>query len=320
MCSDQVKLSSLIEARRKHASHRHPGHSVVGAEIPSRAALKQLTESTLAKAGFDRNKFDALIRQTDSETRGRAAQIIAEASSRSSPVLAKLHRDLVGLVDHTRKLRTLASPPGTEVYYLDAATEISDFGIAPPIHERIAPSPQLNSARFAYDISRGGEGFGWADEAEVSFGFLWQNPTGRDAVVNVDGFIALHGGCRVLTDGGFVVPGNFSNMWIAANLFIHELWNTPPTSPPDQPGQSEPAVDLELFRQGVILPGDIDGVDVAKTLGVEHTQFMMPPGGMAMFEVACTIFTWIHNGEAQADFIGSSNEVFCPGMLISVLP
>jgi hypothetical protein len=226
----------------------------------------------------------------------------------------------MGLVDHTRKVRTLASPLGTQVYYLDAATEISDFGIAPPIHERIAPSPELNSARFAYDISRGGEGFGYADTAQVSFGFLWENPTGRDAVVNVDGFIALHGGCRVLTDGGYVVFGNFSHMWIDADLFIHELWNTPPTSPPDQPGQSERAVNLDLFSSGVIVPGDIDGVDVAKTLGPEHTQFMMPSGGMAMFEVACTIHTWIHNGGAQADFIDSSLEVFCPGMLISVLP
>jgi hypothetical protein len=47
---------------------------------------------------------------------------------------------------------------------------------------------------------------------------------------------------------------------------------------------------------------------------------MMPAGGKAMFEVACTIHTWIHNDSAQADFIGSSFEVLCPGMFIGVLP
>jgi hypothetical protein len=312
--SSGVRLSELREARHRTLPLRRADFLSNKGKSTSRQSIAKLLKSNLSKVGFEFDQFDTLIQQSETEVRQRAAYLTDEAKKNFPAVQEDLHRTLVNLVGRIDNLKALGFPT-TQYFWLDTATEISTFGIAPPIHERSGPGP---TAKFDFNASGGDEGFGFADGGQVSFGFLWQNSSQKSAVVDVHGYIVLDGGFDVTTDGGYVVLGNFSHLWVDVDLFIHELWNQPPTSPVAQPTQSQNALDLDLFSYGVILPGEIDGQNLYRGFDLQYSQFVIPPKAMAMFEVACTVNAWMSNGQAQASFSDPFHQLLCPGVLLAV--
>jgi hypothetical protein len=306
------------EARHRLSGFRHAGPSTKPGKPTSRQAIAELLRSDLTKAGVDFRKFAPLIDQSKAEQRERAASLIAEARKRSPAVLEDLRRSVTKLTERVENLRSAGfQNASTEYVFLDTATEISTFGIAPPVHTRTAP--QANVVNFNYTDSYGAEGFGAFGSVEASFGFSWQNPGNTSVTLNVDGYIVLNGLFQVMLDGGFVVVGIESKLSVDAALFIHELWNQPPTSPFDQPAQRQNAVTLDLSNDfGIAAPGDIDGENLYRGFDLQYNQFLMPPRGMAMFEVACTMNTYLYGGQVQADFADPFFQLLCPGVLLAV--
>lgn len=236
--SSKIRLFELREARSRFLPSRYADLLSKKGKSSNRQAIAELLKSNLTKIGFEFAAFNPLLQQSETEVRQRAAHLTAEAEKSFPTVQQDLHRTLVNLVGRVNNLKALAFP-STEYFWLDTGTEISTSGIAPPIHERSGPGP---TAKFNFNASGGDEGFGFADGGQVSFGFLWQNLSEKSAVVDVHGYIVIDGGFDVTTDGGYVVAGNFSHLWVDVDLFLHELWNQPPTSPVAQPTQSQNAL------------------------------------------------------------------------------
>jgi hypothetical protein len=229
--------------------------------------------------------------------------------------LQALHRTVDDLNNRLARLKGIdSSDAPAEFFLLDTASEISSVEITLD-STHIGPTPENNWARFFHDASAGG---GASGQGVVSFGFLWQNPSDKSAVVNVHGYLVLNGFCSVFSDSGFFSEG-VAFLTVFADLAIHELWNDPPTSPAPQSGQSQVALQLGCDSTGFFEPGCANGRSLAAGFDLEFDQFMLPPKGTAMFEVSCILDWSLTDGETQSDFSVGDRRVLSPGVLIAVL-
>jgi hypothetical protein len=135
---------------------------------------------------------------------------------------------------------------------------------------------------------------------------------------SVDGYLALHGDCIVRSDGGFLPGDRFSNAQINARLFIEELWNDPPTSPPEEADQTVLALTIGCSSRGFVDPGAIDALSLSKTLIVSFSGTPVPPKATIRFSVACECDFQFEEGGVQFLFRGSGRQVMCPAVRISV--
>lgn len=154
----------------------------------------------------------------------------------------------------------------------------------------------------------------------LSFGFPWQNPPDRFAVVNVSGFILLNGFCSVFSDGGFLPRQRFSLLHVETDLIIHELWNDPPTGPTEQPTQNKVALVVECDSGGFIAAGGANGESLVRDFWLYYDQLVMPPKGVALFEVACSFYSEMVAGQTQSDFSFGGRQLICPGVLVALQP
>jgi hypothetical protein len=335
----KINLAALIEARRKRAPLRLADLSKNMEKSPSQQAINKLLESNLTKAGFDLDKFGALLKQNDAEARQRMATFRAESDKRSAAAEDTLHQTVQNWRDGIKHLKALVPSGESGPVFLTTATEIvvdagnsiRNLEFIPPIDVYFAQSSaEENWAKYDYDRYVGPgfappfEGVGGTGSADASFGFLWQNPSDRYAVISVYCPIGINGTFVVLSDGGYLPGDRYSSLWIDAHLFIHELWNDPPTSPPEQPDQSRPVLSLHCHSYGFFSIGDIDGKDVNEVHTLSYEQLIVPPQGKVMFEVACSAGHDCRYGRIQVVFrdpeaMPVGRQVMCPGMLIGIL-
>ncbi len=317
-------LSALMDARRKRAPLRLADLPANREGSASQQAVKKLLESSLTKAGFDLDKFAALLKQGEAEARQRMANFRAESDKRSAAAQDAMQRTVQDWRDRVEHLKALARPDGPlgNVVLLDTATEIvvnadPPIGLIPPIHTHAGPNPGNNGAQFVVDVTEGAFVFGMGT-VQASFGFLWQNPSDQNAIVSVLTAITLNGSFRVLSGGGIIPWYRYSYLDIDVGLAIHELWNDPPTSPINQIGQSDTALHLACDSSGWFTTGAINGTDLVRGIPLTYEQLVIPPQGRVMFEVYCDTGYQIFDGETQADFREVGHQVLCPG--VAVLP
>src|SRR5260370_33792438 len=79
----KVELSKLIDARHELSTFRRASLSANIEKSASQQAINKLLKSNLTKAGFELDKFGALIKQSDAEVRQRIANFKAESDKQS---------------------------------------------------------------------------------------------------------------------------------------------------------------------------------------------------------------------------------------------
>jgi hypothetical protein len=133
--------------------------------------------------------------------------------------------------------------------------------------------------------------------------------------------LGLAGFCSVESDGGFLVIGNDADLSVDASLQIHELWNDPPTSPVPQSPQSQNALHIECDTLGVLQDAHTAAQGFAKSFELRYSQLVIPPKGIAMFEVACELrFALTGDSQASSWFRDDGRKLVCPWVTITVLP
>jgi hypothetical protein len=162
----KVRLSELMDARRKRAPLRLADLPKNREGSASQQAVNKLLESNLTKAGFDLEKCASLLKQGEAEARERRANFIAESDKRSAAALDAMHRTVQDWRDRVEHLKALARPDGPfdNVVILDTATEIvvkaepltSSGGIILPVRTHAGPNPGDNGAQFVVDVTAGG--------------------------------------------------------------------------------------------------------------------------------------------------------------------
>jgi hypothetical protein len=263
----KIALSQLMEARRKLPITRRSGCPAHMKTSAGRQAIKRFLESNLGKAGFDFDAFGDLVKWSGAEARLRIADLKADADRMSHAGLQASHRMVDDLNNRLARFKGIdSSDAPAEFFLLDTASEISSVEITLD-STHIGPTPENNWARFFHDASAGDA----SGQGVVSFGFLWQNPSDKSAVVNVHGYLVFNGFCSVFSNGSFFSPGG-AGLTVFADLAIHELWNDPPTSPAPQSGQSQVALQIDCDSVGFFEPGCANGRSLAAGFDLEFDQ------------------------------------------------
>jgi hypothetical protein len=298
----KISLSELSDARQKLSGFRRTHRA------SDRQAAGKLLESMLTKAGVDLEPLKALQSQRAAAAREQIARIKAEADEQSSAALSAVEHTIQAWRKNIGNLSTLQLPLNVQRFLLDTASEIATTPGLEPVAKHIGP--QNNSAQFHFESTDSGF-------EQVDFGFLWQNPNDQPALVNVDGYLILNGLCQILVSGDFF--GIFSSVEIRTFLRIHELWNSPPTSPAPQSSQFQRALEMDLENPGPFSGGEISSENLFRGFDLQYSSFMVPPLALAGFEMLCEIFYKNDDGEVNLFFSDRGREVLCPGVLLTVM-
>jgi hypothetical protein len=310
-----VSLSELMEMRRKSANLGGVAFSSEEKKTPSRQAMDKLLEETLRKAGLDLNKVEELRKQSESEMLETMAKRTAEADKLDAAGEDMARRTIENWHNTMVQLTTLA-PDGLQRFLLNTASEISSTSQISLVSKQIAPAN--NAAQFESHLKQTVlSGF----PEEVSFGFLWQNQSDKYVFINADGYLVLTALCRASSKGGIFGGERYCELNVDANLHINGLWAQPPPpkSPPPQTDQHQNALKFRVDSGGIFDDDKTAAAHLFRGFDLRYTSLLVPPNGMVMFEVACSLWASISDGEADYTFVQFGRQAQCPGLLITLL-
>ena len=282
-------------------------------QLARRRSARAILESILTKAGVELDRFEALHQESEADIQARIEQQMAEADAESAAMRDTVRREVENwrkTVEHLKTLAPTAAP--VQRFLLDTASDITATSGLTVDSKQIAPTN--NAAKFFFRTN------GPGTTETLSFAFLWQNPSDRPAVVNVDGYLVLDGRCRATAFGNTFGGFNVCHMFVDARLDIHELWNQPPTSPIRQSGQDARALQVSANASDFFNDGEVVTRFLFRGFDLQYGQFVVPPHGTARIEVSCVVHCFVSNGQARFIFNNDDGRVLAPGVLIGVLP
>jgi hypothetical protein len=312
---DEIKaaLSTAKDARRKYSTLlRQAEMSARSRKLGLRRNYSEkFVGPVLAKAGLGVDELNKLGSQTQAEMRRLLEEQKADLIKRIALGKDVLQSEADSWRKAKERLVSLRSENlllGFNFVVLDtplfiwASQGIDSFTASKAPWNNVA---KISSGWASYNVN------------DVSFIFVWQNPSDKYAVINAESYLTLNGSSVVAADSAFFgLQSNIS--WIELRVYFNilEYWNKPPTTPPFESTQL--AYALDLGANGGWL-GDYEVAMVNGTYDVRYDQFVLAPLGVAIFEVSLVIETWTDGGFTEIDFASGNFEVICPGLLIGIL-
>lgn len=311
------EIKAVLTARdvkaREDRALRKPDPS--GAQARRRAGEKLFT-SYLRKTGFDFAAMEKLRTTNEAALRRVVKQQRAAAIKRSSAIKKELVATVAGWRKTIEGFRD-----GALVSDFVPAFEVvaTPFIIWPTNDLELIDSqiqPWNNTAKINAQWRKN---FGMEN---LRFIFLWQNPNDRWVIVNVESNLMLNGACDEFEEGGFL-SGSVSNLYVDARLNVLEWWNQPPTSPFPQATQGQHVLSLSASGGGVLSNlggGTVESASVAGTFDLSRSLFLIPPNGVAVFEVTLAfVYDNSDGGMVQINFASGGFQVMCPALVIAIL-
>lgn len=314
----QIKtaLSAVDEARRREDANLRRARLAERARVQSKA--EKLLTPYWRKTGLDVAAFEKIRAQAKIEMRRLAEQQKADAIKQSSSVRDRLRYG----VDSWRKtIERFRVPNATLVsQFVPGFVVIETPFIIWPTHglemddSHIEPGNNWAKVKGQSQKSSGQE--------NLRFIFVWENPNDRFAAVNVASFLRLNGSCEASADGGTagIFPGGTSNLYLKAFLNVWEWWNQPPTNPVFRATQRREVLNLSADGGGWF--GSVGAIEVRSVNGnfdLSYDLFVLPPNGVAVFEVTLLVDYENDDGRIQLDFSSGSFEVMCPLVAVAIL-
>lgn len=303
-------LSAIREGRCANII-RPPSFSESSSIQANGRAAQQLYASTLGKAGFDAEEFERIRAQNQIDMRRFAEEKKAEGVKCAA---AGQHALLQGIDSRRKTMGVLASSSDPfyvtlEKPFLIWARHLNVLG---ETHVEL-----WNSwAKFKFDSGK------TSGAEEFTFYYLWENPSDRHALVNIDGYLVATGHLQTGQNGGNFPGNRFANVTLTGHLYPLEWWNQPPTSPVAQTDQSQQIAYLATGDGGGWgNPGEIDVANVFRGCDVRYGLFLLPPHGVTVIEVTLTVSynTGRDSGHVYVDFETGDFKVMSPFVLIAVL-
>ena len=196
-------------------------------------------------------------------------------------------------VEHLKTLAPTAAP--VQRFLLDTASDITATSGLTVDSKRIAPTN--HAAKFFF--VRIGSG----TTETLSFAFLWQNPSDRPAVVNVDGYLVLNGRCRATafgnTFGGCQCLPHVRRCQARYPRAVESAADF--SNKAERPGcpcaASVTANASDFFNDGEVVTRFL-----FRGFDLQYGQFVVPPHGTARIEVSCVVHCFVSNGQARFIF------------------
>lgn len=299
------KAILAVEAERsKYPAEFRPDRAQRASLRKSRQASEKMVSGFLKQAGLDLGKLRTLREQRSAELERMVAQHKKQALRLASQRKDTLYSSVAA---RSKALRDLAAredffPHPT--FTLDTPfliwsiplLEISDS----------AAVPFGSWAKFKLSTSQSGT-------QKVGFYFYWVNPFAEDAVINVATFLSATGHLKAHAPWTFWA--NSSRVWATALL---NLWFGWPSGVTSSSGAS-------AFLGGtgalgaLVLGGDTGATSISQGVSLDATMFTVPPGNVAVFEVAVALDYRVDDGNIEADFQSGDFRIACPVVVFSLL-
>jgi hypothetical protein len=89
--------------------------------------------------------------------------------------------------------------------------------------------------------------------------------------------------------------------------------------PLPQADQRQNALKLRVDSGGISDDDKTAVQNLFRGFDLRYSSFLVPPNGMVMFEVACSLWASISDGQADYTFVNFGRQAQCPGLLITLL-
>jgi hypothetical protein len=311
----QIKavLSARDAKAREERAFRKPARP--GAQARRRAGERLFT-SYLRKSGFDFAALEKMRTQNEAALRRLMKQQRAAAVKRSAAVKKELQWAVASWRDAIERVRngTLVSDFVPIFDVVDTPFIIWPTNDLELIDSQIQPGNNTAKINAQWRKNFGVE--------NLRFIFVWQNPKDSWVIVNVESNLMLNGECDEFEEGGYL-SGSVSNLYVDARLNVLEWWNQPPTSPFPQATQAQHVLSLSASGGGVLSNlggGTVESASVAGTFDLSRSLFLIPPNGVAVFEVTLGfVYDNSDGGMVQINFASGGFQVMCPALVIAIL-
>lgn len=318
----RVTESQIKSALSAVDKRRAADHSLVRATRAERVRIRRGAEKLLTpywrKTGLDVQAFETTRAKAQAELRRLADQQLATVREQSAAVGDGL-RDSAASWRAAIDRLTLPDPSLVTPFVPGYIVIDKPFIIWPTHGLELLDShiePGNNWAKVSGQSSKN------SGDENLRFIFVFDNPNDRYTAVNVASYLRVNGSCEASADGGTagIFPGGTSHLHLKAFLNVWEWWNQPPTRPVGQATQTRDILNLSADGGGYFESvGDIEVQAVNGNFDVTYELFVLPPNGVAVFEVTLLVSYDNDDGRIAVDFASDSFEIMCPLVAVAIL-
>jgi hypothetical protein len=309
-------LSAADEARRREDARLAKDRRAVRERIQSQT--EKLLTPYWKKTGLDVAAFKKNQAQAQIEMRRAAENQKADAIKQSSALKDRLRHGVQSWGKTIERFR-LPNPALVSEFVPGYVEILTPFIIWPTNGLELIDShiePRNNWAKIT------GQSTASSGAENLRFIFVWDNPNDRFTAVNVASFLALNGSCEASADGGTagIFPGGTSNLQLTAFLNVWQWWEQPPIQAFPEITQRREVLNLSADGGGWFgSVGDIEVRGVSGNFDVSYSLFVLPPNGVAVFEVTLLVSYQNDDGRIALDFSSGGFEIMCPEVAIAIL-
>ncbi len=279
---------------------------------------EQLITSFLTKTGFEFEKFDMIRQQNLTLLKQAAEKEKAGAITNSTFIKDNLIENIANWRNILENIGTKIGPANPNFNFVVIGTPFLVW----PSHGVIMDDPHIepwkNSVKFKMNSNSSSNGY-----ETLTFYFLWENPDNKYVVMNVESSLGLNGYCQNSADGGWagIFPGGTSTLNLDTKLIIYNWDTQPPTSPFPESTQNKHILTLTAYGGGYFSSvGAIEFINVQGNFDLRYNLFLVPPHGVAVFEVALNISYQNDNSQIDIiDFESGDFDVLCPAVVLAIL-
>jgi hypothetical protein len=266
----------------------------------SRKATETMMSRWMSDSGLDLAKLKILQSQRDAELLRLAGQHKKQALRHAARQKNKSA--------FTAQAKALADLAAGGLFPNPSITLDTPFLIwpTPSIALDSSAAPFSSSAKFSFSTSQD------SGTQKVSFYFSWVNHFDDYAVIAATGSLSANGHLRA--QAPWSLGGTASVVQIFAWL---GLWFGV-TSDLNAADYVTQQIAIEFALDG-LFSGDVESKTISTGATLSKTMFAVPPGNVAVFEVALALTYENDGGNIEADFQSGNFQVTCPVVVVSLL-
>jgi hypothetical protein len=259
--------------------------------------------------------FNALLKQNakraEAETTKLRAQALKLARARQ-PLLATMPAQFAGA---QQALPDAVDVPSATRHWVSTPIEVVGVGLN---FDSFAAEEFRSFAKTRHTWTKTGGAFPQAIHPAVIFRYVWENTSDQYVVINVNGFVILHGFCDIWSDGGIFGGARAAGIQIKPTMQLFN-WTTEPylsLGSTDVVG-----VEMSVDTGTTWDDPDSDAKDVFRSYELSRTLILVPPRTAVgvVLSAQMRVYAGRNSGRVRMDFSTGNYQVGCPGALVTVV-
>lgn len=300
------QLKKTIIAAEAEQFKREVVFRAEGAELKrNRLASEKIAAAWLRNSGLDLDQLEVRRKRHEAELDRLVEKHKSEALRQAARTRNKLHAEIAAQSKALRELAGRRDFFPHPSFSLDTPFLIWTTPLMELTEAVAAPFGSFAKFKFSTSATRGTQ--------KVSFYFLWANPFQDYAVINATTFLSSVGHLKTHASWGLTV--NSSELIARARFGI---WFGVQNDV-NATGYATEFLGRSGSLSAPLIGGDTSGRSINKGSTLSKTMFPVPPGTVAVFEVALALEYDNDSGNVEANFLDGDFRLQCPVVVFSLL-